>query len=184
MKEHSLIMSTVMLRATIDGLKTQIRQIVKPQPDPYEIIDISKIKNKIKVGDIFRISESTMTDEDGKIHFKVDNPDKFKKWKSPFYFKKDLTRIRLKVKGKYYQRIKDISEEEMALEGIFQMKAEDGSIGYVNYNRNIKNEIVYENIREAFIAFWDHKFQVQTQFKWLENPYVVVYEFDIHSMKM
>ncbi len=115
----SIILSTKMVRAILEGRKTQIRQIVKPQPlrdeewgirCPYEPGDslwVQETWGKGKMlGNGYRYKADLFSNKESCI------------WISPIFMPKKAARIFLQVTKIRIERLQDITEDDARAEGI------------------------------------------------------------------
>lgn len=170
-----------MVRALLDGSKTQTRRIVKPQhlqffdhgaadmlghwdkrPIPYG-----------KTGDGLWVKETHWRDdEDGAILYAA-NPDDFAtvqqnkletgsaryNWKPSIFMRREYSRITLKITGVRVARLQDISEADAIAEGVDVTPLNTGPCG-------------------AFQHLWE---TINGWESWDANPSVWVVEFTRHN---
>ena len=133
MKEIPILMSGPMVRAIIEGRKTQTRRIVKPQFGcKYEMPDYwSDGKQGIKCpygvpGDRLWVKE-TFGPCAGGIVYRSDGgtncPDGGK-WKPSIFMPRWASRITLEIESVRVERLQDISEEDAVAEGIVAPRCE------------------------------------------------------------
>ena len=148
--------------------------------------DMEYIKSKYKVDDILYVRETfktfsniTMDNEVGVI-YKADNKEVIlpcnrdyeceyvfnDKWKPSIHMPKRYARVFLKVTNVRIERVQDISLTNMLEEGINHLK--NYSVGGV-----VKP---YTQIKREFINLWNST--IKDGYKWEDNPYVFVYEFE------
>ena len=191
-----IIFNTEMVKAILEGRRTQFRlptfhqekeameHILKVQEDkPHQIII-----SKYKVGDILYVKETFQTCEcdicevcnvlDGIVYkadynSKGEHPDLYTcledemHWKPSIYMTKKYARIFLKVTNVRAERLQDIEFCDVFKEGIelIQTDGSDKACG----DRNLK---AFNN----FVNLWD--LTAKDGYKWEDNPYVFVYEFE------
>ncbi|WP_418186756.1 hypothetical protein [Aliarcobacter lanthieri] len=155
------------------------------------------IKSKYKVGDILYVKETFAIDNPPNINntddvldniiYKVDNTHLNYKWKPSVHMPKKYARIFLKVTNVKVERLQDISDEDCIREGI--ISEQSGSDSYVTYYGKPDWEN-YTNIftdytrdgelisleKLAFKSLWNST--AKDGYKWEDNPYVFVYEFE------
>ena len=140
-KEKLIIFSREMVKALLEGRKTQTRRLIKPQPHECHNGDLiykddligssvegrrvcqERNKSKYKVGDVLYVKEawnwSNSKKEEAIYKADYNDPAKGKGfWKSPIYMPKELSRIHLEITNIRVERLKDISEEDAKSEGI------------------------------------------------------------------
>lgn len=137
-KEKPIIFSREMVKALLEGRKTQTRRLIKPQPHECHNGDLiykddligssvegrrvcqERNKSKYKVGDVLYVKEawnwSNSKKEEAIYKADYNDPAKGKGfWKSPIYMPKELSRIHLEITN---IRVERISEEDAKSEGI------------------------------------------------------------------
>lgn len=138
-----ILFSTEMVKAIIDGRKTQTRRVIKPQPiesltfwgDYYikgkgnyklslgaaiEGIDLNGFCKYGNPGDILWVRETYRQGVDGLINYKSDESivdQLVLAWKPSIHMPKDVCRLFLKIKSVHVERLQDISERDAIIEG-------------------------------------------------------------------
>ena len=141
MKDRPIIFSTPMVRAILDGRKTQTRRVVKPQPKPHQsggwiwekvggiiATKSGKIyKSKMlsrnpygKPGDRLWVRETWANVLCHKMFYKADGNDLPKGcvWKPSIHMFKMYARIWLEITGIRVERLKDLSPKDGIAEGV------------------------------------------------------------------
>lgn len=178
-----ILFNTEMVRAILDGKKTQFRLPIaeefyyrldeKTRELPYvEIYTIRFISenSKYKVDDILYVKETFALVNGGQYIFKADdNEKKYEsvdlniKWNSAVHLTQTEARIFLKVTNARVERLQDISVRDIEKES--------------GWRREIYS---YSNKNKAFLRdycdFWNST--AKDGYKWEDNPYVFVYEFE------
>lgn len=119
MTERPIIFSTEMVRAILEGRKTQSRRVINPQPAEEMILRYRFPKCPYgQVGNRLWVRESFYT-ESGDIWYKADGQTApmLIKWRPAIYIPKWLTRIRLEITEVRVERLQEITAEEAMLEG-------------------------------------------------------------------
>ena len=182
MKERPIIFSAPMVRAILEGRKTQTRRIVKPMRHPYgEMLSAEEIANEINngtcsvsspygiVGDLLWVKESiqALDDFDSPVQYCADGEVDFttnwvwKKLKLPSIFcPKGLSRIDLEITNIRVERLNDISEEDAIAEGVQ---------GRMDYENNC-----YWPESYVFSELWE---SINGAGSWAKDPLVWVIEF-------
>jgi len=172
-----ILFNTEMVRAILDGRKTQTRRVVKWQrvhiTDSNEKL-LLKI-NPIKVGDIFYVRETwtrCFLDNKPMIVFKADENIQWKHendgfkipWIPSIHIPKDAARIFLHVKNIRVERLQDISHDDIYAEGLDWKDFECD-------NGQSENNV---------FIWWQQLWNLTAKdgYKWKDNPYVFVYEFE------
>lgn len=175
-----ILFSTEMVRAILDGRKTQTRRVINPQYaeksdgtreplDKYAADGILAECGKYVRGDILWVRESFCPRyfDDGRPAYKADYdggrigdvvPEP--KWKPSIHMPRTAARLFLRVTDVRAERVQDISYDDGAIwaEGI-----------PATHDRN-------SEIRH-FIELWD-SLNARRGFGWDANPWVWVYEFE------
>ena len=187
--ERPMLFNTEMVRAILDGRKTQTRRIVKNQSLTEE-----QLKNCGKPcypGDILWVRETwtVWSRTLGKMpafHYKADGEDLVNvKWHPSIHMPKEAARIWLKVKRVRVERLQDISYDDVQAEGMdmdawyeydeWQHQTGDGLAADGTH-------VIYETMRGFFgHKVWDATMQSLEQYEkygWDANPWVWVIEFE------
>lgn len=200
-----ILFNTEMVQAILEGRKTQTRRVLAPQPeeiydgmycDMYNknpdkftfwtkdnkmclfngnIRNTAHWKPKYKVSDILYVKETfRLTQGGGFIIFKagennldVSNEDFLKdvdsiKWQSAVHLTKEYARIFLKVTNVRVERLQDVTLDDIEKEGWSK------ATGF--YHPDVDNGL------EWWESLWNPT--VKDGYKWEDNPYVFVYEFE------
>ena len=159
MTERPILFSTPMVRAILEGRKTQTRGLAT-----------NRNAQKIKVGDVLWVRE-TFCESGNKILYKADASScgiKDKRWRPSIYMPRKYCRILLKVKSVRTERLQDISEQDAKAEGvdIFKMAFMD-EYGMLHD----------ETCTEKFKALWNSINTVAST-RWDDNPDIIRIEFE------
>ena len=191
MKETGLILKAPLVRAILEGRKTQTRRVVKRLPlringDTNSMeVDVANIENgnfakKIRCpygqpGDRIYVRETfSQHPEWGQLAFRADG-EEFEdadgwlwepKWKPAIHMPKALARIWLEVTGVRVERLQDISEADALAEGA---RFELASIDSVRIGATASFLSGFRNIWESTGGDWD------------ANPWVWVIDFKVLS---
>ena len=188
MKEHPIIFSAKMVRAILDGRKTQTRRVWRKSKrhqnhDVYPVwlggrfelaSDGFCIGETVKCpygvpGDKLWIRETFQmwADVDGKIvpHYKADYTElPFKmSWRPSIHMPRWASRITLEVVSVRVERVQNISEQDAMAEGVTPK----------SYVANHLEHIMY---RSTFHLLWD-SINAKRGFPWSSNPWVWAVEF-------
>lgn len=144
MKERPILMSAPMVRAILDGSKTQTRRIVKPQPEEKragviwwkddELLADSTYRSpygapgdRLWVKETFTISScgtpvyrADARDQRGDRWHSIEpgDPKKEVRWKPSIFCTRAASRITLEITGVRVERLQDISATDAIAEGI------------------------------------------------------------------
>ena len=174
MKERPILFSSEMVRAILDGRKTQTRRIIKPQPDYVD--NIHKTPNtggkviKCPFGqpgerlwvretwaDNIRGCPNGITYRADHCDPKGDGPANPIKWRASIFMPRWASRITLEITNIRVQRLHDILSADAEAEGVLWKEK-------------------YMNPVHAFVVLWD-SINAKRGFEWDENPWVWVIEF-------
>ena len=134
MNEHPILFSGPMVRAILEGRKTQTRRVMKPQPDEgkmrwtgshwemylgYPIGHDVPISLYGQPGDLLWVRETwgTILDCEGYI-YRADGPhDGVRRWYPSIHMPRVASRLTLRITDVRVQRVQEISEEDARDEG-------------------------------------------------------------------
>jgi hypothetical protein len=190
MKEMPILFKPEMVKAILEGTKTQTRRIIQPQPKDivywntdgfgnkynyvgrYENETTQTISTKYSVGDILWVRETFGKDSDG-YFFKVCDDGKIFyddgsiKWKPSIHMPREAARLFLEVTSIKVEQLQDIGEADAIAEGLKHNCPSDcPPCGGTNCTDYI---VAYHNL-------WD-KINAKRGYSWESNPWVWVIEF-------
>jgi hypothetical protein len=201
MKTRPILFNGDMVRAILDGRKTQTRRVIKPQP--HDISDrTSEEVNaawqegfvSVKcpygaVGDLLWVRETHGYDGSGNCRYHADDNEiegnwmLVKGWCPCTNMPRGASRITLEITGVRVERLQDISEDDAIAEGVegfgdglwrdYSIKPEDNE-GH-NYFRTAK---------ESYQSLWQSINRKNQGTFWDANPWVWVIEFKPHVMNV
>jgi hypothetical protein len=193
MTELPILFSAPMVRAIIDGRKTQTRRAVKPQPDddywpvgtgptharhcPYgQPGDRLWVRETWRAHQSFDLAAPNELPKIDGLHYEADGRPRF--WdfgrlRSSIHMPRWASRITLEIVSVRVERVQDISEEDARAEGVLRSDwVNDETCEWP------------DSEREAFRALWDSinghiKTPTGGHFRhsWDANPWVWVVEF-------
>jgi len=194
MRELPILFSTEMVKAILEGRKTQTRRVIKPQPNDNEKIVIPEHgsetslffdgpsgrkrvlldRKPYQVGDRRWVRETWSLFEDGEPAYRTNYgtteddsfPPSMFKWKPSIHMPKKYARIWLEVTGVRVERLQDISEKDARAEGV------TFDVSYYQFGRDFGAG----NHRELFRRLWNTLHR-KDDYTWESNPWVWVYEF-------
>jgi hypothetical protein len=167
-----------MVRAILEGRKTQTRRIFKPQPAWHDISATKRyffLDSKYgNVGDHLWVRETfqwvDMGDDSGYV-YRATDPDwettEGWTWKPSIFMPRAASRITLEITNIRYEELIEISENDAIAEGVEQWP--DG-----NYKHYGKTPGKYTFARFSYQSLWD---QINGEGAWAQNPFVWVIEF-------
>lgn len=198
-KERPILFSGPMVRAILDGRKTQTRRVVKADVPAEAYADdddhsgdgwwrhICKCPYGIP-GDRLWVRETWHTNNTEEVvHFRADYPgcDPFnedecgedcslvgEKWRPSIFMPRSASRITLEITDVRVERLQEISEADAIAEG---MERTGGCRYWLSEERNdAKNRNVRTTARECFGDLWK---MLNGPDSWDANPWVWVVEF-------
>jgi len=172
MKERPILFSAPMVRAILDGSKTQTRRIVKSQSNiccPF-----GKPGDRLWVRETF---QGPLFDSDnskccvyradgGEAPEYVDADDNLRQgWKPSIFMPRWASRITLEITGVRVERLQDISASDCYAEGCFRP----------DQLKSLGSEVTTrDNARGAYRKLWE---SINGADSWDANPWVWVVEF-------
>lgn len=200
MESKPILFSTEMVRAILDGRKTQTRRIINLpvyHPSMHEkhiskmVIkdnvlfdgnneEIGRIRNKYQVGDTLWVRETFCMWNDS-VTYKADCSKAqahLLKWKPSIFMPYDACRIFLTITNIRIEKIQSISNDDAKAEGATNvLKHEDlkrlDGMDWVIPRPFLEHQF-------GFMALWCKINGVQS---WIDNPYVWVIEFKVKEVK-
>lgn len=186
MAEKPILFNTEMVRAILDGQKTQTRRIMKRQPPEGEKVEYNEHYNMLlihnipakhgpfEVGDVLWVRETFATwsrtyGSTSRIVYRadVDPGDKTDyEWFPSIHMPRDIARIYLRVKDVRAERLQEISDEDAKREG-------------ANHNTCVYEKMKH-SARDRFAGIWDSTIKKADLplYGWDANPWVWVVEFE------
>jgi hypothetical protein len=193
MKERPILFSGAMVRAILDGSKTQTRRVVKPQPNGV----ISSHPPMIRLrecdpcfstwkdacpygapGDRLWVRETFTVSSCGTAVYRADardqrgdrwhsiepgDPNKEVLWKPSIFCKREHSRITLEVTGVRVERLQDITAGDCRAEG-----------HPVNPQISAQQQVHDDAARDWYMDLWE---SINGPGSWDANPWVWVIEF-------
>jgi hypothetical protein len=186
MKEHPILFSGQMVRAILDGTKTQTRRVVKPQPVQVRISDEGcnvpmclpprqAFHMKFPygmIGDRLWVRETWMPyyGLPGNITYRADYRGNYvqehrwpDKWHPSIFMPRWASRITLEVLDIRVQRVQEISERDAEAEGISRV-----DLGTDERGRPVNKMILF---RLHFSVLWN-SINAKRGYAWEVNPWV------------
>lgn len=191
--ERPILFNAPMVRAILDGRKTQTRRIVKGQPwpgIPFIGIDGMVATWRRDYGDdtsmmsLVRLSHGQPGDRlwvretwaeyadpthDYRVYYAADDDcGALVRWRPSIHMPRWASRIDLEITAVRVERLQDISEEDALAEGIEGMRGQ-----WKSYTDQV---VVCHKPRASFRSLWD-SINAKGGYGWDANPWVFVYEF-------
>ena len=177
MTNRPILFSAPMVRALLDGRKTQTRRLAwrwRESTDGWRADSVPTIWQRVKPGDRLWARETWGEQRRGGLVYRADdlralgssNP-----WRSPIHMPRQASRITLTVTAVRVERLQEISEADARAEGILfvpghgHIKPADLAEGFSNYL----------NCTAGFADLWD---DIHGPGSWSADPEVVVLTFD------
>ena len=183
MRERPILFNSEMVKAILEGRKTQTRRVIKPQPEDFDGDNILW-KGRWKplnvcpygqVGDRLWVKETWTPDIfTGKpLWYKANGiPDSLKniRWKPSIFMPRWASRITLEITGLRVERLQEITEEDTIKEGIVMNNRPFEGWYWMPNIYSTTNPIV------AFEKLWD-SLNAKREYSWEQNPWCWVLEF-------
>ncbi|MBP2508158.1 hypothetical protein J2855_001793 [Agrobacterium tumefaciens] len=196
MADRPILFSTPMVRALLDGRKTQTRRELKPQPRLMSDKGLSYIgtdgkghQPRISVGDRLYVREHWRTS--GSLDSRAPrdlprtaailcNADEFKpvwagKHRQAMHMPRWASRLTLTVTDVRVERLQDISHEDALAEGIVQLDRKAWIGGGPLYG--LHQGEGHDTATGAYNRLWR---DINGDGSWAANPWIVVYTFTVH----
>ena len=179
LKETGLILKAPLVRAILEGRKTQTRRVLRNQ----RAYDLGKAPLG-KPGDRIYVRETfSQHPEWGQLAFRADG-EEFEdadgwlwepKWMPSIHMPKELARIWLEITGVRVERLQSISNEDAIAEGVNRIShGREGSYYSAIRNEQHPKNWIYPD--DAFRELWE-----STGGDWDANPWVWVLKFKVLS---
>jgi hypothetical protein len=183
-KERPILFSGPMVRAILDGRKTQTRRIMKSPPDLFENAETiyaacpyGKPGDQLWVRETFATAHDNPCIDDAGTVYRATDPDWGQmegfRWKPSIFMPRALSRITLEITGVRVERLQDIDNDGCVAEGISAsgkaVRMPDGS-----YAQAGRYESKASTVRQLFSELWT---EINGPNSWAANPFVWVIEF-------
>ena len=198
MKEHPIIFNESMVRAVLDGRKTQTRRVIATPP--YEVWDHGgsirvtrprKFSDEYcrlhpadcpygESGDVLWVRE-TWSDYNDLLFYKASyQGNSIKKWKPSIHMPRSAARIFLEVKRIRVGQLQDISEKDAESEGVIfegYSSVFGESINSEFWSTGIQDLPFSRTPKKSFENLWNH-INAKNGYPWDSNPWVWVIDFE------
>ncbi|MEO1108290.1 MAG: hypothetical protein AAFX90_10240 [Pseudomonadota bacterium] len=196
MTDHPILFSGPMVRALLEGRKTQTRRVLKPQPqESWHSPQVSTGLRSVSwtsgegyvqdcrvpahVGDRLWVRETHGFEarldlpKGQKVKYRATNglalpPDSG--WKPSIHMPRWASRLTLTVTDVRVQRLQDISEEDAKAEGAGSLTSNMPGVESVSHV-------------QSFQKLWD-SLNADRGFGWQANPWIVAYTFTVHPQNI
>jgi len=184
-----IIFNGEMVRAILDGRKTQTRRVIKPQPEKDAVFPHGSVDTYVRTenanpyddartikcpygqpGDLLYVREtvSKVRRPSGKWIYRADLPQEVQRafsWRPPIHMRRQDSRITLKITDVRVERVQEISEKDAIAEGIYwdDECPEDVTNGWCPG--------AYDSPIDSFKHLWD-SINAKRGYSWKANPWV------------
>lgn len=185
MKEKPILFNTEMVRAILDGRKTQTRRIVKPNTTaipPYEVGDILWVRETWKsatgdpAGGGYALFDTYVYKADGKAKddYPVDELMVEDRWHPSIHMPRKAARIFLRVKDVRAEKLQSITPEDVKKEGVKPALVRNNDLPFMRENTLNASRVL------EFIRLWNStiKSKDRSLYGWNADPWVWVVEFE------
>lgn len=197
MAEKPILFNTKMVKAILEGEKTQTRRVCKGKPqDGVSNPETLGYEPPYKPGDILWVRETWDRYVDGntgetvyvfKTHSRarkiLEEVGGYQiKWSPSIHMPKEAARLFLRVTGVRCERLRDITARDAFNEGTGKLFLEDIAYGDKDYECDLDDE--YGMAREQFAWLWESTLRKDAlkRYGWWANPWVWVIEFERCSL--
>ena len=169
MKERPIIFNTEMVKAILEGRKTQTRRVIKPQPSG--IILVWEHCPYGQVGDRLWVRETWNAGHDGQslpvfkaglsadLTKELEADELWSGWKPSIHMPRWASRITLEITEIRVERLQEITEEDAKAEGCV---------------KQIKDGLIFDSAIHEYSWLWD---SLNAKYPWESNPWVWVISF-------
>lgn len=198
MTDRPILFSSPMVRALLDGRKTQTRRVVKPRrhaslfdgswTDDY-VLDPGnqswrESEYSWRIGDRLWVRESidkVCTSPEHEVCYMADWPGNDPRglgWRPSIHMPRWASRLTLVVTGVRVQRIQDIDEADAEAEGVEEVDPWEGVRRFKVYGTGGEDLACPYGARLSFSTLWDSLNEARG-FGWDVNPWVVAVTFTV-----
>ena len=191
-KERPILFSGLMVRAILEGRKTQTRRIVKCLVSDGAVFGVRPMIDEPgmwlyngrvfpcpygKPGDRLWVRETFSVCVDSNIFYKADGkPDPWDgiKWKPSIHMPRVASRITLEITGVRVEQLQDITNADCVAEGIEPIGDEQTikGTGFTVQAGRLNDR--YSTVRQLYSELWE---SINGPGAWNANPWVWVVEF-------
>ena len=178
MREHPIIFSGPMVRAILEGRKTQTRRVMRPKPTEPFLPFTAECPcpyghpgDRLWVRETWRVNgnkhDYAIASRDDVFYRADESYNEGVGWKPSIHMPRMFSRLPLEVTGVRVERVQDISYADCVAEGIVDVARAEK-----------RTRRVGEAPIEQFAALWD-SINAKRGYSWESNPWVWVVEFKI-----
>lgn len=189
MKERPILFKDEMIRAILEGRKTQTRRVVKlPKNHVWGSFSVDKLRcpygkpgDRLWVRETWRhIDGGVMCDAAGGVIdafepetiYRADRKNLNRRWKPSIHMPRWASRIMLEITGVRVERLRDISYQDAQAEGV-QTETADPWFYHISTERNVY-DFAADEPQGSFRKLWE---SINGAGSWNKNPWVWVVEF-------
>ena len=175
MTDHPIIFSAPMIRALLDGRKTQTRRILKAVSrkrtltsrlaDPHYATG-----DRLWVREAFQVCEDADTGDRWDV-YRATTPDAVPLWRSPIHMPRWASRLTLTVTEVRVQRVQEISEADAVAEGA------DYAANNMGFSPISGQPHGVRTFKAGFAHLWN---SIHGPDAWDANPWVAAYTVTVH----
>lgn len=180
MEERPILFNASMVRAILEGRKTQTRRIVKPKHIPLIDNLIDNWENRPfpygKPSDRFWVKETWAQDLHGEIFYAADylnNPSIIEKWKPSIFMPRKIARILLEISNIRVERLQEMTEGDAKAEGVYEYSPGHGT-WWAKDPKDGQGFGPWGFAKGAYSEVWE---SINGKDSWDKNPWVWVIEF-------
>ena len=202
LKEKPILFSREMVRAILEGRKTQTRRVVKPQPVYFAhdgtlaSADVHchpfykkqrGIKQYCEVGDWLWVKETFNADWCDEVLYRASCGSAIEagyknepKWKPSIHMKRCYSRIDLEVENIHVEKLQDISIDDARAEGITEYLHEFAGVANSEQQEDEwRNHTTIENFKTLWNSINGEPRADGVDISWKANPWVWVVTFKL-----
>lgn len=188
MTERPILFSGTMVRAILEGKKTQTRRVIKPQPDDDCLNDggwpitLEQCPYGVTGDRLWAREKWCMTvgqplSEQEPIRYAADfDPASRGPWRPSIHMPRWASRITLEITDIRVQRVQEISEDDAKNEGL--RRVTDGLYTYWRKDEWTKGPAGFSSAVGAFRDLWD-SINAKRGHVWDANPWVWAITFKV-----
>lgn len=184
MTDKPILFSAPMVRAILDGRKTQTRRVLKPQP----VNSFLECRLRYAPGDRLWVREAVCWVSARGWKYRADQEDlsdyeadgERGRWRPSIHMPRSASRLTLTVTDVRVQRVQEISEADAVAEGIERLKSGRGYYDPTQSHGAVSLGHFCSKAKAAFSLLWD-SINASRGYSWDANPWVVALTFDVEK---